>query len=56
MEVPEERGSKEIKVDGQDTDFILGESRAFPIEDILFSDKVLKCFLLVSLVAMDNLH
>lgn len=40
MGVPEERGSKELVVDqNQEHSFILGESRAFPIE-ILFSGKV----------------
>lgn len=40
MGVPEESGSKELVVDqNQEHSFILGESRAFPIE-ILFSGKV----------------
>lgn len=40
MGVPEERGSKKIVDDqNQEHSFILGESRAFPIE-ILFGGKV----------------
>ena len=43
MEVPEDRGSKEIRDEAREPDFVLGESLAFPIEDILFSNKV-ECY------------